>query len=150
MTRVHANHRNDGMPPPGTLISTPDPTPMAAPMHVLRGIAVSPGIAVGPIVVLDPRGIRLPQRKITPAAVERELDRLDHGLKAAGREAEEAECEARSRLGPQYADILAAHARMIGDASLRADARAGSSTSKSPPSMPSSRCSRRTRSAWSG
>ncbi|MGZ6073621.1 MAG: phosphoenolpyruvate--protein phosphotransferase, partial [Isosphaeraceae bacterium] len=124
LTRVHADHRNDGMPPPGTSISTPDPTPMAAPMHVLRGIAVSPGIAVGPIVVLDTRGIRLPPRKITAEAVERELERLDDGLEVAGREAAEAEMEARTRLGPQYADILAAHARMIGDITLRADARA--------------------------
>jgi phosphoenolpyruvate-protein phosphotransferase (PTS system enzyme I) len=112
------------MPPPGILISTPDPTPMVAPMHVLRGIAVSPGIAVGPIMVLDPRGMRLPPRKITAGAVEQELERLDHGLEVAGREAEEAEGEARARLGPQYADILAAHARMIGDVTLRADARA--------------------------
>ncbi len=34
-----------------------------------------------------------------------------------------AEADARSRLGPQYADILAAHARMISDPSLRRDAR---------------------------
>ncbi|MGO8902148.1 MAG: phosphoenolpyruvate--protein phosphotransferase [Isosphaeraceae bacterium] len=112
------------MPPPGTSISAPDPTPMAAPMHVLRGIAVSPGIAVGPIVVVDTRGIRLPPRKITAEAVERELERLDDGLEVAGREAAEAEGEARTRLGPQYAGILAAHARMIGDFTLRADARA--------------------------
>ncbi len=31
--------------------------------------------------------------------------------------------EARTRLGPQYADILAAHCRMIADPTLRADAR---------------------------
>ena len=50
----------------------------------------------------------------------RELERLDRGLEAAGREAEEAEGEARTRLGPQYADILAAHGRMIADPTLRA------------------------------
>ena len=87
------------MPPPGTSISAPDPTPMAAPMHVLRGIAVSPGIAVGPIVVVDTRGIRLPPRKIAAEAVERELDRLDDGLEVAGREAAEAE----GRLEPGWA-----------------------------------------------
>ncbi len=112
------------MPPSGTLISTSDPPPTAAPMHVLNGIAVSPGIAVGPILVLDPRGMRLPPRTISAAAVEREVERLDRGLEVAGREAEEAEDQARARLGPQYADILAAHARMIGDVTLRADARA--------------------------
>ena len=66
---------------------------MAAPMHVLRGIAVSPGTADGPIVVLDTGGIRLPPRKITAEAVEGELERLDDGREVAGREAAEAEGE---------------------------------------------------------
>jgi phosphoenolpyruvate-protein phosphotransferase (PTS system enzyme I) len=124
MTRLHADHRNDGMPPPASSISVPEPPAMAVPMHVIRGIAVSPGIAIGPILVLDPRGMRLPPRKIMAEAVVAELERLDHGLEVAGREAEQAEGEARARLGPQYADILAAHARMIGDVTLRADTRA--------------------------
>ena len=93
----------------------------------LRGIAVSPGIAIGPILVLDPRGMRLPPRKVRAEAIERELERLDHGLEAASREAEEAEAKARTRLGPQYADILAAHARMIGDVTLRGMPASGSS-----------------------
>jgi len=92
-------------------------------MQVLRGFAVSPGIATGRVVVLDPRGMRLPPRSIDAGAVAAELARLEHGLDAAGREAGLAESEARARLGPQYADILAAHARMIGDPTLRADAR---------------------------
>lgn len=32
------------------------------PMQLLRGIAVSPGIAIGPLQVIDPQGQRLPQR----------------------------------------------------------------------------------------
>ncbi len=34
------------------------------PMQVLKGQAVSAGIAIGPVVVLDPRGLRLPPRSI--------------------------------------------------------------------------------------
>jgi len=97
--------------------------PSAEPMQVLRGQAVSPGIAVGPVVVLDSRGLRLPPRSITPAAVPAELQRLDLGLNAAEHAASLDEAEARRRLGPQYADILAAHCRMIDDPTLRADAR---------------------------
>ena len=52
-----------------------------------------------------------------------ELDRLDAGLDGARAEAEAAEADARKRLGPQYADILAAHGRMISDPELRRDAR---------------------------
>jgi phosphotransferase system enzyme I (PtsI) len=92
-------------------------------MQTLRGIAVSPGVAIGPAVVLDPRGPRLPRRAIAAGAVAAELERLDQGLESAYRETEQAEAEARARLGPQYADILSAHARMIADPTLRRDAR---------------------------
>ncbi len=93
------------------------------PMEILHGLAVSPGIAIGPVVVLDNSGQRLPPRTIVIDAVPCELDRLDHAFEAALIEASLAEAEARSRLGPQYADILAAHCRMITDPSLRRDAR---------------------------
>jgi phosphotransferase system enzyme I (PtsI) len=92
-------------------------------MQTLRGIAVSPGVAIGPAVVLDPGGQRLPHRTIAPGAVAAELERLDRGLERARAEAEAAEAEARQRLAPQYADILAAHAQMIADPTLRGDAR---------------------------
>ena len=59
------------------------PRPPLLPMQVLKGQAVSPGIAMGPVVVLDPRGLRLPPRLITPEAVASELERLDRGLDAA-------------------------------------------------------------------
>ena len=92
-------------------------------MNTLRGIAVSPGIAIGPVRVLDPYGLRAPPRAISPECVPAEFDRLDRALGLAKADAEAAEAEARERIGPQYADILAAHARMIDDPSLLRHAR---------------------------
>ncbi len=92
-------------------------------MHTLRGIAVSPGIAIGPVRVFDPRGLRSPFRPVTAGGMAAEFDRLDAALEAAGIGAAEAEADARRRIGPQYADILAAHGRMIADPTLRRDAR---------------------------
>ncbi|WP_165070573.1 phosphoenolpyruvate--protein phosphotransferase [Paludisphaera rhizosphaerae] len=92
--------------------------------QVLRGIGVSPGIAIGPVMVLDRRGLRLPPRRVAPEAVPGEIARLEAALAAAAAEGAEAEAEARSRLGRQYADILAAHAAMIQDPQLKADAHA--------------------------
>ena len=103
------------------------PTPRAGrqrpPMCRLVGVAVSPGIAIGAARVVDPAGVDLPPRAIEAPAVEAELLRLDRGLLAAEAEANAAEAEARRRLGPQYADILGAHARMIADPELRRSAR---------------------------
>ena len=70
------------------------------------------------------RASSCPTRAIAAEGVPGELDRLDAALDAARRGAESAEADARERLGPQYADILGAHARMIADPSLRRDARA--------------------------
>jgi phosphoenolpyruvate-protein phosphotransferase (PTS system enzyme I) len=92
-------------------------------MNTLQGIAVSPGIAIGPVRVLDPSGLRPPPRAVSPNGVVAEFDRLDRALELAKGDAEAAELEARNRIGPQYADILAAHARMIDDPTLRRDAR---------------------------
>ena len=92
---------------------------LTRPMQVLRGIAISPGIAVGPVVVLDPRGLHLPPRSIAEPAVASEQERLDRGLEAARAGAGQDEAEVRTRLGPQYAEILAAHSRMIADPALR-------------------------------
>lgn len=105
-------------------VAKAEPSPCAiAPMQILKGQAVSPGIAIGPVVVLDPRGQRLPPRLIAADAIASELERLDRGLDAAHTAACRDESEARTRLGPQYADILAAHCRMISDPTLRASAR---------------------------
>ena len=92
-------------------------------MQTLKGIAVSPGIAIGPARVLGPRGLRAPLRAVEPEGVALEYDRLDRALELARGDAEAAEAEARRRIGPQYADILGAHARMIDDPTLRRDAR---------------------------
>ncbi len=92
-------------------------------MQVLRGIAVSPGVAIGVALRIDPRGLRLPARLVPAESIADELTRLDAALDAARAEAEAAEADALERLGPQYAAILAAHGRMIADPELRRAAR---------------------------
>jgi phosphotransferase system enzyme I (PtsI) len=87
-------------------------------MQVLRGIAISPGIAQGPVVVLDRHGLALPPRVIAEESVVGELDRLGRGLESARAAAEGDASEVCRRLGPQYAAILAAHGRMIADPTL--------------------------------
>jgi phosphotransferase system enzyme I (PtsI) len=92
-------------------------------MRVLRGIAISPGISQGPVVVLDRHGLALPPRGIAEGAVAGELERLGRGLDAARAAAEADAAEVCRRLGPQYAEILAAHGRMITDPTLLSETR---------------------------
>ena len=39
-------------------------------MITLRGIPVSVGVAIGPALVLDAEGVRVPQRRVLPSEVE--------------------------------------------------------------------------------
>src|SRR5262249_25120470 len=82
-------------------------SPPAAGMQTFRGFAVSAGVAVGPVVILDRRGLPMPTRSIARSAVSSELERLDRGLEEAKAAACNDETEARARLGQEYADILA-------------------------------------------
>lgn len=91
-------------------------------MKVLKGVAVSSGIAIGPVVVLDQKGVRLPARSNAPFDQQAELDRLARSLESALAEANQAEAEARTRIAPHYADILMAHASIIADPTLRSEA----------------------------
>ncbi|MHB1561524.1 MAG: phosphoenolpyruvate-utilizing N-terminal domain-containing protein, partial [Isosphaeraceae bacterium] len=115
------NRWGPGMRPKAT--ANPTTRPSSRTMQVLQGIAISPGIAVGPVVVVDRSGLALPTRALAEDAVAAELDRLDRGLLAARRAAEDDAAEARDRLGPQYAEILTAHSRMIADPTLLREAR---------------------------
>jgi phosphotransferase system enzyme I (PtsI) len=81
-------------------------------------------VAIGPALALDRHGRNLPARSITFDSVAAEQARLEAGLAAARLEAESAEADALARLGPEYAAILGAHARMIDDPTLRRDAAA--------------------------
>jgi phosphotransferase system enzyme I (PtsI) len=87
-------------------------------MDIKRGIAVSPGVAVGPALVLDAEWFRLPQRFIDPDHAEREVGRLDSALRLAAAEARDNQDAVSAKLGPQYGAIFGAHALMLADPAL--------------------------------
>jgi phosphotransferase system enzyme I (PtsI) len=87
-------------------------------MDIKRGIAVSPGVAIGPALVLDTEWFRIPQRFIDPQRCDEELDRLRQALTAAAREAREHQETVGAKLGPQYGAIFGAHVLMLTDPSL--------------------------------
>ena len=56
-------------------------------MEIKRGIAVSPGVAIGPAMVLDAEGFRIPKRFVKESAVVSEVRRLEHAFAKARDEA---------------------------------------------------------------
>jgi len=87
-------------------------------MEIKRGIPVSPGVAIGPALVLDTEWFRIPQRFIEGDHLADELQRLKHALGVAAEEARGHQQAVNSKLGRQYGAIFEAHALMIEDPSL--------------------------------
>src|SRR5262245_40311038 len=87
-------------------------------MEIKRGIAVSPGVAIGPALVVDTEGFRIPRRTIGRAEVTNEITRLRAALAGAALEARENQKDISAKLGKQYGAIFAAHALLIEDPEL--------------------------------
>jgi phosphoenolpyruvate-protein phosphotransferase (PTS system enzyme I) len=87
-------------------------------MEIKRGIAVSPGVAIGPALVLDSEWFRIPQRFISPNQIDRECQRLRQALTQAAAETRANQETVAAKLGPQYGAIFAAHALMLTDPTL--------------------------------
>jgi phosphotransferase system enzyme I (PtsI) len=87
-------------------------------MEIKRGIAVSPGVAIGPALILDTEWFRIPQRQVTADHREAEVQRLRLALEAAAAEARQTQDSVRAKLGNQYGAIFAAHALLLSDPNL--------------------------------
>lgn len=87
-------------------------------MKILRGIAASPGVAVGEAMILASEGYRIPRRLAARTAADGELARLGRAIEAAACEMGENRTTISRELGLQYAAIFSAHEQMIRDPQL--------------------------------
>jgi phosphotransferase system enzyme I (PtsI) len=88
-------------------------------MERLQGIAVSPGVAIGEVLVMDNEGFRIPRRFLPRDAVEDELERLNRAIEAATDEIERKRAKVSEQLGKEYAAIFSAHGQILNDKGLR-------------------------------
>ncbi len=90
-------------------------------MQKLQGIAVSPGVAIGEVLVMDNEGFRIPRRFVARDAVEDEIERLHQAIHAADEEIVRSRDAVAKELGAQYGAIFEAHRQMLQDAHLRSE-----------------------------
>jgi phosphotransferase system enzyme I (PtsI) len=84
-------------------------------MEIKRGIPVSPGVAIGPALMLDTEAYRIPQRLVEREQIDAEVQRLRRALAAAVTGARAQQQAITDRLGPQYGAIFGAHALLMDD-----------------------------------
>ncbi|QDT67014.1 phosphoenolpyruvate--protein phosphotransferase [Calycomorphotria hydatis] len=87
-------------------------------MLVKRGIAVSPGVAIGQALVLGTETFRIPNQFVSVDAVETEIARFHTALDKVCEEIGENEEIASNHFGKQYGAIFAAHGQLIRDPNL--------------------------------
>lgn len=88
-------------------------------MITKKGISASPGVAIGPALVLDTEEYRIPRRLVEPAQVPRQIRLLDGALEASREEVAQLRLAAARKLGDNVAGIFAFHEALIGDETLR-------------------------------
>ncbi len=92
-------------------------------MLELHGIPVSPGVAIGPALVLDPDGYSIPRCYIAAADVADEFDRLQQAVDVVSCSLEENRLQTSAKLGNHTGDIFAAQLQMLHDPRLAAELR---------------------------
>ncbi len=90
-------------------------------MEQKRGIAVSPGVAIGSAMVLGREDLRIPQRFVRVGSVDAELARFREAFATVCAEISAHEKVASERLGKQYGAIFNAHLQLMQDARLIAE-----------------------------
>lgn len=87
-------------------------------METLKGIAVSPGIVIGRVFVLDDEHRRIPKRSVKPDQLPLEHDRVWKALGASIAELNILRDRTRLQLGDEASKIFGFHIGMLSDASL--------------------------------
>ncbi len=85
--------------------------------QTLRGIGVSPGIAIGPAFLFDARRVEVPKYAIEDAAAE--LIRVDRAIEATRADLTRLHSQTAAQLGKAHADIFNAHIMLLDDVAIR-------------------------------
>ena len=90
-------------------------------MVELQGIHVSPGVAIGPALVLDSDGYRIPKTLVAAENADEEYARLRSAVDAVSKRIEENRLATSARAGENTGDIFAAQLQMLHDPRLHGE-----------------------------
>jgi phosphotransferase system enzyme I (PtsI) len=85
------------------------------------GIAVSPGIAIGPALVIDTEGVRITHRTVPPEHIPDEVERIRRALAEAAAEARETRQRISALHGREVGNIYATQESILDDLTSRGE-----------------------------
>ena len=87
-------------------------------MEIKKGIAVSPGISIAKLLIIDSEDYRIPRREVSPSQRMNEVQRIRNAFKAAAKQLARLEAAQSSTEERNIKDIFAVHLRFLRDRSL--------------------------------
>lgn len=87
-------------------------------MLVLKGVAASPGVAIGPAVLLPGENFAVTRQYVDPAAAEEEALKLNDAIQKTLAELDACEQKVLAELGSEYANLMSTHKLILQDPSL--------------------------------
>lgn len=90
-------------------------------MLELQGIAVSPGVAIGKVLILDREGYRITRSQIHSADRKTEIERLKTAIAEAASRLDAHREHSTKNISPQVGAIFSAHQQLLLDSSLHAE-----------------------------
>lgn len=87
-------------------------------MKVLKGIAASPGIAIGKVFLLDSEDVAIPKKAIKESMIPHEITRFEDALTQTRAEILNIKEGISKEMGQEHADIFNAHLLVIEDRAL--------------------------------
>jgi phosphotransferase system enzyme I (PtsI) len=88
-------------------------------MEIKKGIAVSPGLAIAPALVLDAQEFRISQRRVSPSDVPHELDLLHKAIVGSIAEINQLRAQVAQKHGEETARIFDFHLGILNDPMVR-------------------------------
>lgn len=88
-------------------------------MELRKGIAASPGYAIGEAFVLDAEEYRIPQKTVSAHEVEAEAANFNAAVLKARKEYEESIAKVSKKLGPTVLSIIQGHLALLSDSSMQ-------------------------------
>ncbi len=90
-------------------------------MLELQGIAVSPGVAIGKVLILDREGYRITRSQINSSDRQNEIERLRTAIAEASSRLDEHRQHSTKKIGKQVGAIFSAHQQLMLDSSLHTE-----------------------------
>jgi phosphotransferase system enzyme I (PtsI) len=88
-------------------------------MEIKKGIAVSPGLAIAPALVLDAQEFRISQRRVDVGDVPHEIELLHKAISGSIEEINQLRGQVADKHGQETARIFDFHLAILNDAQVR-------------------------------